>query len=334
MDLEFQIPLLDTTVHIGHADLTTIDADVLVCPGNPYLSLSGGVALEIRNKAGDAIILDLRKHPLPAQIGTVIVTGAGQLPARYIFHAISGGFLDKVPQDVLTAHLVREVLTLGTQLNVQHIALPLIGTGIAGGNKAIALDCILDTALHYIANNATSIRHISVVIFVGLTSEQIAPKVQARNEAIQALQTIMRKLHDLRNSLPDDADLQAMLLQRLYGYDAQLRQRFYFPAMDSPKDFSSAGADSPQQRKEAIAQVTELLQTLATELNHETEIQKIEQFRLQEQEKHAATKGLDTAPHITLEITELQRRMEERRHKIEQLRTQRDAYASELKKLS
>lgn len=334
MELEFHIQLLNTHLHIGHADLTTVNADVLVCPGNTYLSMSQGVALAINKKAGDTIGLDLRKHPLPAKLGAVIVTGAGQLPARYIFHVITGGYLLQTLQEVLTAHIIKEVLALGTMLKIQHIALPLIGSGIAGGSKVIALDCIVDATLHYIANNVTSIRHISIVIFEGVASGQVAEMVRPKNEAIQAIQTIMDKLQDLRNHLPDDADLQRVLEERLHRYQMQLSQLFFLPAMDSSEEFLDTNVLSPQAKHDATLRLRETLQQITNDLNHETAIKKIDQFHLKEYEKQAAAKGLATEPHIILEINELQRRIEQRTHKIEQLHTQKDAYANELKRLS
>jgi O-acetyl-ADP-ribose deacetylase (regulator of RNase III) len=233
MDGEIQLQCMNTTLHIGYADLTTVAAEALVCPANIYHSMEEGVALAIRARGGDAILLDLRKHPLPGKIGAVLVTGAGQLPARYIFHAVSGGFLHTMQQPVLTAQLMKEILALATTLKIRHLALPLIGSGVAGGDKATALNYILDTTLYYLANHPTSLRQISIALFAGLEPERMAEIVGGKSAALQSIQAIIGKIQDLRNSVPDDADLQRLLDQQLAAYQQRLGQLFFFPEINT-----------------------------------------------------------------------------------------------------
>jgi O-acetyl-ADP-ribose deacetylase (regulator of RNase III) len=332
MDGELQFQFMNTTLRIGYADLATVEAEALVCPANIYLSMQEGVALAIRTRGGEAIMLDLRKHPLPGKIGAVLVTGAGQLPARYIFHAVSGGFLHTMQQPVLTANLMKEILSLATRLKIRHLALPLIGSGVAGGDKATALNYILDTMLHYLANHPTSLSQISVAVFAGLEPGRLAEIVSAKTAALQSIQAIIGKIQDLRSSVPDDADLQRLLGQQLAAYQQRLGQLFFFPEMNTLIDLGDF--DSPQARAEKVTRLVELIADLGREEQHKREIQKHQRSHLQEYEKQHAQLGLATPPHVLIEIQELQKQLDQRDYELGQIQTQRDGYTNELQKLS
>ena len=331
MDGEIQFQFMNTTLHIGYADLATVEAEVLVCPANIYHSMEEGVALAIRARGGDAIMLDLRKHPLPGKIGAVLVTGAGQLPARYIFHAVSGGFLHTMQQPVLTAHLMKEILSLATRLKIRHLALPLIGSGVAGGDKATALNYILDTTLHYLANHPTSLSQISVAVFAGLEPERLAEIVSAKTAALESIQAIIAKIQDLRSSVPDDADLQRLLGQQVAAYQQRLGQLFFFPEMNTLIDLGDF--DSPQARAEKVARLNELIAALRREEEHKREIQYHQRSHLQEYELQRAQMGLATSTHILIQIQELQKQLDQRDYEIEQIQAQLRGYTQELVRL-
>ena len=332
MDGEIQLHCMNTTLRIGYADLATVEAEAIVCPANIYHSMVEGVALAIRARGGDAILLDLRKHPLPGKIGAVLVTGAGQLPARYIFHAVSGGgFLSMLQQPALTSHLMKKILALATTLQIGHLALPLIGSGVAGGDKATALECILDSALYHLANHPTSLRQISVAVLDGLEPERLAEIVGAKSAALQSIQAIMAKIQDLRSSVPDDADLQRLLDQRLAAYQQRLGQLFFFPEMNTLIDLGDF--DSPQARAEKAARLKELIAALRLEEQHKHKIQQLQREHLQEYELQQAKLGLATPPHILMEIQELRKQLHQRAYEIEQLQAQLKGYAQELSRL-
>ncbi|MEM9459137.1 MAG: macro domain-containing protein, partial [Myxococcota bacterium] len=103
------------------------------------LTMSGGVSAAILRAGGPAIILDAVKN-IPVKLGDVVVTTAGALDARHIFHAITIGedFLDfsDLPPEVekqreVVAGATRRCLHLLETLSLSSIAFPAIGTGLA-----------------------------------------------------------------------------------------------------------------------------------------------------------------------------------------------------------
>lgn len=126
------------TICIGN--ILDSDAEVLVSSDDCYITMGGGVSKAIRRKEGNgAIEHDVRKK-VPAEIGDVIVSTAGSLRQKFIFHAITIGFInnsllkslpEEEVQDFIIRNSVTKSLSIMRYLNVSSIAFPTIGGGTA-----------------------------------------------------------------------------------------------------------------------------------------------------------------------------------------------------------
>lgn len=117
---------------IKFGDLTSAVTDVIVSSDDAYLSMGGGVSASILRAGGDVIARDARKN-VPCQMGDVIVTSAGKLEAKYVFHAIT---IDWSQKDEFTVEksinsIVKKSLNVLSVLGLKSIAFPAIGTGAA-----------------------------------------------------------------------------------------------------------------------------------------------------------------------------------------------------------
>jgi O-acetyl-ADP-ribose deacetylase (regulator of RNase III) len=111
-------------------DITSSRADVLVSSDDSFLTMGGGVSAAIRRQAGQGILLEVAKK-IPAKLGDVVVTGAGSLPAKHVFHAITIGDGEATTAAVVSSATKRS-LKLLRALGLSSIAFPAIGTGAAG----------------------------------------------------------------------------------------------------------------------------------------------------------------------------------------------------------
>lgn len=123
-------PIGHSTLTLEFGDLTTSSADVLVSSDDSYLSMGGGVSAAILRAAGESIMRDAAKK-VPARLGDVIVTSAGALRAKHVFHAITIGDGSLTPQQVV-AQSTRRCVELLQTLGLRSIAFPAIGAGVAG----------------------------------------------------------------------------------------------------------------------------------------------------------------------------------------------------------
>lgn len=126
-------------VEVVQGDITQLRVDAIVNAANPWLAGGGGVDGAIHRAGGPAILQECRQimqqrggQPLAA--GEAVITGGGQLPARYVIHTVGPVYCEWTPSQAaerLTA-CYRNSLALLRQHSLRSIAFPGISTGAYG----------------------------------------------------------------------------------------------------------------------------------------------------------------------------------------------------------
>jgi O-acetyl-ADP-ribose deacetylase (regulator of RNase III) len=111
-------------------DLVEQDVDAIVNAANNDLVLGGGVAGAIRSRGGPTIQQECDAQS-PVKIGEAALTGAGELPSRHVIHAASMGLGGRTSAESLRSSM-DHAFRLAHELDVKTIAIPAVGTGIAG----------------------------------------------------------------------------------------------------------------------------------------------------------------------------------------------------------
>jgi O-acetyl-ADP-ribose deacetylase (regulator of RNase III) len=124
------ISLERATLELVQADITDLDVDVIVNAANEHLQLGSGVAGAIRTKGGPSIQEECNRIG-STPVGTAVMTGAGQLKARQVIHAV-GPRMGEGDEDKRLASAVRAALALADRRGMKSIALPAISTGVFG----------------------------------------------------------------------------------------------------------------------------------------------------------------------------------------------------------
>ncbi|MEM1691700.1 MAG: ADP-ribose-binding protein [Thermofilaceae archaeon] len=122
------------TVELVEGDITELEADAIVNAANSYLKHGGGVAAAIVRKGGYVIQEESdrwvrERGPVP--VGSVAVTSAGRLKARYVIHAVGPRFGEEGGDEKL-ASAIRSSLEKSEELGLRSVALPAISTGVFG----------------------------------------------------------------------------------------------------------------------------------------------------------------------------------------------------------
>src|SRR5207253_30332 len=78
-----------STITVRFDDITTSRAEVPVSSDDTELTMGGGVSAAIARAAGAHLAVEARAKLVPARTGDVVVTQAGNLSAKYIFHIIT-----------------------------------------------------------------------------------------------------------------------------------------------------------------------------------------------------------------------------------------------------
>ena len=127
---KLSIQLEGTQLELVEGDITELDVEAIVNAANEDLQLGTGVAGAIREKGGPSIQEEcnrIRHTP----VGTAVITGAGDLSAQHVIHAV-GPRMGEGEEDRKLAQAVRASLALADRHGLRSIALPAISTGVFG----------------------------------------------------------------------------------------------------------------------------------------------------------------------------------------------------------
>ena len=129
-ELHVRLKLDGTQLELLEGDITTLDVEAIVNPANENLQLGSGVAGAILERGGEAIQEECNRIGHTA-VGTAVMTGAGDLPASHVIHAV-GPQMGEGDEDRKLASAVRTSLALADRHGLKSIGLPAISTGNFG----------------------------------------------------------------------------------------------------------------------------------------------------------------------------------------------------------
>jgi O-acetyl-ADP-ribose deacetylase (regulator of RNase III) len=109
-------------------NIVTLHVDAIVNAANKSLILGGGVAGAIRNFGGPSIQEECNAIG-PLEVGEAVLTGAGNLKAEYVIHAV-GPVYGEGDEDIKLANATLNSLQIAKKKRINSIALPAISTGI------------------------------------------------------------------------------------------------------------------------------------------------------------------------------------------------------------
>jgi O-acetyl-ADP-ribose deacetylase len=149
-------------------DITKIPVDAIVNAANSGLRGGGGVDGAIHRAGGPAIIRELdriRARQGGCATGGAVVTPAGALPARFVFHAVGPVYHDgKHGEPEQLASCYRTCLELAEQNGVETISFPAISTGVYGYPMEEALSIAFSAISGHLAGGG-SVREALLVLF-------------------------------------------------------------------------------------------------------------------------------------------------------------------------
>ena len=153
---------MPTKIYISKGDITDTPVEAIVNPANTDLLLESGVAGAIRRKGGERIQEECERLA-PIRLGAATVTTAGNLKALYVIHAAT-----MRPGEEATAESIRlatrQTLFRAEEKTIKSLALPAIGTGVAGFPVEECARIMLKVVLEHIKVR-TSLEKIYFVLY-------------------------------------------------------------------------------------------------------------------------------------------------------------------------
>lgn len=153
-----------TDIILERGDLTEYEVDAIVNAANNHLWMGAGVAGAIKRKGGTIIEEDAVRQG-PIDVGDVVVTTAGNLPASYVIHAaVMGQDLRSTPEVVRRATLA--ALRRAEEMRLQSLAFPAFGTGVGRMAPKDSAEAMVGALRAHLAEvPGSSLRRIHLVLF-------------------------------------------------------------------------------------------------------------------------------------------------------------------------
>jgi eukaryotic-like serine/threonine-protein kinase len=153
-------------LEIFRGDLARSRADAIVSSDDESLSMGGGVSGHLNAASGDVVRSQARMYER-VRHGGVVVTGAGDLRAKYVFHAVTIDYLQDAvlaPSRDVILQLMAGCFYHAQSLMVESIAFPLLGTGAGGLERDVALDTMVAASIKALRHGAHGVERVTIVI--------------------------------------------------------------------------------------------------------------------------------------------------------------------------
>jgi O-acetyl-ADP-ribose deacetylase len=156
---------------VGEVILEAVQGDIanqpemaaVVNAANAQLMPGGGVAGAIHRAAGPGLAEECRLMA-PIEPGEAVISGAHNLPNKYVIHCLGPVYGKDKPENLLLADCYRNALLLADEKQIDSVAFPAISTGIFGYPFEAATDITLQTVLEVIPD-LKFVKHIRFVLF-------------------------------------------------------------------------------------------------------------------------------------------------------------------------
>jgi O-acetyl-ADP-ribose deacetylase (regulator of RNase III) len=150
-------------------DITKLRVDAIVNAANSGLRGGGGVDGAIHRAGGSVIMRELdaiRAREGGCPTGGAVVTGAGALPAKYVFHAVGPIYRDGLRDEAeQLRNCYRKCLELAEEHGVRSISFPAISTGAYGYPLEEAAGIALETIASRLRQPDCPIQDVLLVLF-------------------------------------------------------------------------------------------------------------------------------------------------------------------------
>lgn len=149
-------------------DITKVQTDAIVNAANSSLLGGGGVDGAIHRAGGKQILeecIKIRDRQGGCAVGEAVITGAGDLPAKFVIHTVGPIWKDGFSNE--SEHLANAYinsLKLALEYKVKTLAFPNISTGVYHFPKEKAAEIAIEAVSDFLEKNK-AIREVIFVCF-------------------------------------------------------------------------------------------------------------------------------------------------------------------------
>ncbi|WP_251453652.1 macro domain-containing protein [Microbacterium sp. Marseille-Q6648] len=168
-------------ITVVRGDITQQQVDALVNAANTRMRGGGGVDGAIHRAAGPALLREcVERFPRGLATGDAGWTAAGDLAARWVIHTVGPNYSAGERDRALLESCYRRVLEVADEVGAASVALPLVGAGVYGWPRDIAIETAVDT----IAAAATRVEEARLVAYDVAAHGEIRAVLERRGHPV------------------------------------------------------------------------------------------------------------------------------------------------------
>ncbi len=138
-------------IRLVEGNIALLEVEAIVNATNKNLILGSGVAGAIRTLGGPAIQEECNKIG-PIKTGEAVMTGGGNLKAKYVIHAV-GPISGEGDEEKKLRSATLNSLKIAKNKKIEGIAFPAISTGIYGFPIQRCSEIMLESAIEFLEKN-------------------------------------------------------------------------------------------------------------------------------------------------------------------------------------
>jgi O-acetyl-ADP-ribose deacetylase len=119
-------------LEFARGDITQQETEAIVNAANSRLAGGGGVDGAIHRVGGPSIMKELKEKYRNCPTGSAVITGGGNLKARFVIHAVGPVYSGNAKDCALLASAYQRSLELCSEHQIKSVAFPSISTGAYG----------------------------------------------------------------------------------------------------------------------------------------------------------------------------------------------------------
>jgi O-acetyl-ADP-ribose deacetylase (regulator of RNase III) len=157
-----KVTINDKVLQLIEGDITEKDTEAIINAANAKLVLGGGVAGAIRRKGGPSIQKQCNEIG-GTFVGGAVITGAGNLKAKYVIHAV-GPRMGEGDEDEKLKSATLNSLKLADEKGIRSLTFPAISAGIFGFPIQRCAEIMLKIVTEYLKGK-TKIEKVCFCLF-------------------------------------------------------------------------------------------------------------------------------------------------------------------------
>lgn len=168
------------SIEFVKGDITLEGTEAIVNAANSRLAGGGGVDGAVHRRGGPGIMKELRSKYEGCPTGKAVLTGGGNLKAKYVIHAVGPVYSGKPKDAELLSSAYQKSLEICSEQGIKTVSFPSISTGAYGYPAGEAAHIAVTTVRNYLEKHP-DITRVRFVLFDDATLD-IYKKVHAHLE--------------------------------------------------------------------------------------------------------------------------------------------------------